>query len=307
MALGHALLIRPLRFDPVLPRWSKLWKKSPPHSRVRFIVPNLRNFVEKEVIDIALGAGAILRSYWGKTGKIQQKKFFWDLVTEADLASEAYIIEALRKQFPGHEILSEEAGLSAPSRSDYQWVIDPLDGTTNFTHQFPMVSVSIGLLVQGQPTFGVVYNPIFNELFVGSKGKGATLNGVPLQISKVEKLEQSLLATGFAYDRKETNENNYAEFFHMTNICQGVRRGGSAAIDLAYVAAGRLDGYWERGLKPWDIAAGIVLVAEAGGIVTSYEGGPIDLFSGRILAAGPFVHPLLSHELQIVKAQKNCQ
>lgn len=260
--------------------------------------------MEKEVIDIALEAGAILRSYWGKTGEVKQKQFFWDLVTAADLASEAFIIEALRKQFPSHEILSEEAGLSAPSRSNYLWVIDPLDGTTNFTHQYPMVSISIGLLVHGEPVLGVIYNPIFNELFVGSKGKGATLNGAPLQVSTVDKLEQGLLGTGFAYDRKETRENNYAEFCHMMNLCQGVRRGGSAALDLAYVAAGRLDGYWERGLKAWDIAAGIVLVQEAGGIITSYEGGKVDLFSGRILAANPLIHPLLAHELQLVKSQK---
>lgn len=257
--------------------------------------------MEKEVIDIALGAGAILRSYWGKTGIVKQKQFFWDLVTEADIASETYIIESLRKLFPTHEILSEEAGHSAVSHSNYQWIIDPLDGTTNFTHQYPMVSVSIGLLIQGIPSLGVVYNPIFNELFVGSKGKGATLNGVPLQVSSVDRLEKSLLGTGFAYDRKETNENNYTEFCHMTNLCQGVRRGGSAALDLAYVAAGRLDGYWERGLKSWDIAAGIVLVKEAGGIVTSYESGPIDIHSGRILAANPLIHPKLSHELQLVR------
>lgn len=260
--------------------------------------------MEKEVVDIALGAGAILRSYWGKTGKIKQKQFFWDLVTEADLASEAYIIDALQKKFPGHEILSEEAGLAVHSESSHRWVIDPLDGTTNFTHQYPMICISIGLLVHGVPTLGVIYNPILDELFVGSKGKGATCNGTSLHISKVEKLEQSLLATGFAYDRKETSENNYAEFCHMTNVCQGVRRGGSAALDLAYVAAGRLDGYWERGLKPWDIAAGIVLVKEAGGVITSYEGGPIDLFSGRILAANPSIHPLLVKELQHVKSKK---
>lgn len=253
------------------------------------------------MIEIALGAGEILRSYWGKTGEIKQKQFFWDLVTAADLASEAFIIAAIKREFPGHEILSEEAGLSASPHSDYQWVIDPLDGTTNFTHQYPMVCVSIGLLVHGKPTLGVVYNPIINELFVAAKGKGTTLNGVPLHVSRVEKLEQSLLATGFAYDRKETRENNYAEFCHMTNLCQGVRRGGSAALDLAYVASGRLDGYWERGLKPWDIAAGIVLVEEAGGVITSYEGGPIDLFSGRILAANPQVHPLLMHQLKLAR------
>lgn len=253
--------------------------------------------MEKKATSIALKAGEILRSYWGNLSQIKAKRFYWDLVTEADLASEAYIIKALKEEFPNHSILSEEAGLSSDQNFTHQWVIDPLDGTTNFIHQYPMISISIGLLVNQVPEVGIVYNPISNELFAASKGKGATLNGVSIHISTVDKLEQSLLATGFAYDRKESQENNYSEFCHMTNLSQGVRRGGSAALDLAFVAAGRLDGYWERGLKPWDIAAGILLVQEAGGTCTSYEGNPYELVSGRIIASNGKIHSLLIKEL----------
>lgn len=255
----------------------------------------------KTATEIALGAGKILKSFWGKLSNVKQKQFYWDLVTEADLASEHYIIQELQKHFPNHQILSEEAGLNASAQSQYQWLVDPLDGTTNFTHQYPMVSVSIGLLIDQIPTIGVVYNPIFNELFQGAIGEGASLNGERISVSKVDHLEQSLLATGFAYDRKETNDNNYREFCYLTNQSQGVRRGGSAALDLSYVAAGRLDGFWERGLKPWDMAAGVVLVREAGGLATSYEGNELDLVSGRILAANPHIHPHLIRELQAAK------
>lgn len=254
--------------------------------------------MEKKAIEIAIYAGGILRSYWGNLAKVRQKKYYWDLVTEADLASEAYIIQSLKENFPGHAILSEEAGLYHHEENPYQWCVDPLDGTTNFTHQYPMISVSIALLEHQIPILGIIYNPISDELFFASAGKGATLNGRPLRVSKVDYLEQSLLGTGFAYDRKETKENNYREFCHVTNLSQGVRRGGSAALDLAFVAAGRLDGYWERGLKPWDIAAGILLVQEAGGTCTSYEGGSIDLTSGRLLATNGLIHKLLIKELK---------
>lgn len=255
--------------------------------------------MEKKAVEIALEAGKILRSYWGNLSEIRQKTYYWDLVTEADLASEAYILKELKKAFPTHAILSEEAGLSdAPSES-HLWMVDPLDGTTNFTHQYPVISISIALAINKVPEVGVVYNPITNELFAASRNQGATLNGHPIHVSKVAKLEQSLLGTGFAYDRKETKENNYAEFCHITNISQGVRRGGSAALDLAFIAAGRLDGYWERGLKPWDVAAGLLLVEESGGKCTSYTGMPIDLFSGRIVATNGIIHPLLCQELKI--------
>lgn len=268
------------------------------------MIAYFEDFMEKKAIDIALEAGKILCSYWGNFSKIQQKKHYWDLVTEADLAIEAYIIKSLNESFPDHTILSEEAGLLKSKESRFEWIVDPLDGTTNFTHQYPMVCISMGLLIDRIPSFGIVYNPVLNEFFMASKGKGAFLNKNPIYVSNIQSLEQSLLATGFAYDRKETNENNYAEFCHITNISQGVRRGGSAALDLAFVAAGRLDGYWERGLKPWDIAAGIVLVQEAGGFCTSYEGGALDLSTGRILATNKKVHHLLSEELQKIAIER---
>lgn len=260
--------------------------------------------MEKKAVAIALKAGEILRSYWGNVSEVKTKQFYWDLVTEADLASESFIINALKNEFSEHSILSEEAGLIPGASSSHQWVIDPLDGTTNFTHQYPMIAISIGLLIDQVPEVAVVYNPITGELFSASKGRGATLNGKAIHVSSISQLEQSLLGTGFAYDRKETKENNYAEFCHITNISQGVRRGGSAALDLAYVAAGRLDGYWERGLKPWDLAAGILLVQEAGGLYTSYEGEPAILDSGRILATNGKIHSLLKDELKTI-AKRN--
>jgi myo-inositol-1(or 4)-monophosphatase len=256
--------------------------------------------MENKAIAIALKAGEILRSFFGHLSFVRQKSTYWDLVTEADLASEAYILKSIKDEFPDHTILSEEAGLIQHQGSTHQWFIDPLDGTTNFTHQYPMFAVSMGLVINQVPELGIVYNPISGELFVASKGRGATLNGKAIHVSKVDTLERSLLGTGFAYDRKETSENNYAEFCHITNMSQGVRRGGSAALDLAFVAAGRLDGYWERGLKPWDTAAGILLVQEAGGLCTSYEGRSIDLASGRILATNGITHPLLINELTTV-------
>lgn len=258
-----------------------------------------------EAEEIAKEAGNILEKYWGKLSLIRQKQFYWDLVTEADMESEQLIISKITQKFPKHKILSEEAGLNDSGNGDFMWIVDPLDGTTNYTHQYPMVAVSIGLLYKNHPILGIIYNPILNELFKGAEGSGAYMNNQAIKVSQINELNKSLLATGFAYDRKETNDNNYAEFCHLTNMSQGVRRGGAAALDLAYVAAGRLDGYWERGLKPWDIAAGIVLVNEAGGKITSYESGPIDLSSGRILATNGTIHPLLSRELTTISRKKD--
>lgn len=257
----------------------------------------------KIATEAAHKGGTILEKYWGKLTKIEQKGAAWDLVTEADKESEALIISHIQKEFPTHTLLAEESGLTSAPGAEYVWVIDPLDGTTNYTHTYPMVSISIGLLHQGKPIMGVVYNPIHHELFQATRGNGATLNNQKLLVSKVKSLSQSLLATGFAYDRKDNEDNNYQEFCHITQISQGVRRGGSAALDLAYVAAGRLDGYWERGLKPWDIAAGILLIEEAGGRVTSYESTPLDLETGRILATNSLVHSELSKELHRSRAE----
>jgi myo-inositol-1(or 4)-monophosphatase len=198
---------------------------------------------------------------------------------------------------PHHAILAEESGGAALGTSEFLWAIDPLDGTTNFAHQYPFFAVSIGLLINGIASVGVVYDPYHNHLFRAAKGLGATCDRCPIHVSATKELSRSLLVTGFAYDRRETIDNNYAEFCHFTHLTQGVRRGGSASIDLAYVAWGRLDGYWERGLSPWDLAAGVVLVEEAGGKVTAYDGGEFDLKSGRILATNGHLHDVMSQEL----------
>ncbi len=263
----------------------------------------MKNFLQIAT-EAAKSGGIILEKYWGKLSKIEQKKYSWDLVTEADKESEQKILEILHREFPTHTLLGEESGLQMMQGADYVWVVDPLDGTTNYTHQYPMVSVSIGLLHKGQPIIGVVYNPIHQELFQAAQGLGATLNEQKIAVSKVDSLKSSLLATGFAYDRVTTPDNNYNEFFHITHHSQGVRRCGSAALDLAYVAAGRLDGFWERGLKPWDIGAGVILIREAGGTVTSYEDTPLILESGRILATNGLIHKTLSKELHDAPTKK---
>ncbi|MFQ5729344.1 MAG: inositol monophosphatase family protein [Waddliaceae bacterium] len=264
----------------------------------------LKNFLHTAT-EIALESGKVLEKYWGKLTNIQAKRFTWDLVTEADKESEKVILSLLNKSFPSHEILAEESGLVEAKESDFLWVVDPLDGTTNYTHQYPMVCVSIALLHQSKPVVGVVYNPILKELFQTAKEMGNTLNGQQIHVSEVTTLSQGLLATGFAYDRRETSDNNYAEFCHLTHHSQGVRRSGSAALDLAYVAAGRLDGFWERGLKPWDMAAGAILIEEAGGKISSYTGGPFDLESGRILASNNLLHDELVEELRKVRKGKS--
>jgi myo-inositol-1(or 4)-monophosphatase len=208
----------------------------------------------------------------------------------------------LKRHFPHHQILSEEAGYSGEQESDYLWAIDPLDGTTNYAHSYPISCVSIGLMLEGVPQVGVVYNPFRQELFRGARGLGATLNRHPIQVSHTPTLEQSLLVSGFAYDRRETPDNNYAEFCYLTHLTQGVRRSGSAALDLTDVACGRLDGYWERGIRPWDIAAGLVILEEAGGKATAYDGSPIAIESGRILATNGQIHGSLSQALKEASA-----
>jgi len=247
-------------------------------------------------VDAAYEAGKVLKKYWGNLKEINHKSSSSDLVTEADKKSEQIILKILAKNFPGHRILAEESGLNNQI-SDFIWMVDPLDGTTNYTHQYPMVAVSIGLLYRQHSILGVIYNPIIEELFTGVKGLGAKLNGFPIHVSQVSSLNKSLLATGFSYDRSIRNDNNYVEFCHLTNLTQGVRRGGAAALDLAYVACGRLDGYWELGLKAWDIAAGAIIVSEAGGEVTDYDLSPLDFYSGRVLASNSHLHKIMSEKL----------
>lgn len=251
--------------------------------------------------EAALAAGVVLQDYLGKLeDAITEKGRPGDLVTAADKASEQVILEVLRRHFPQHSILAEESGKLGNQDNEFLWAIDTLDGTTNYAHQYPCFAVSIGLMIQGVPKVGVIYDPFRDELFRAAAGLGATRNRRPIQVSQTAELGKSLLVSGFAYDRRETPDNNYAEFCHLTHLTQGVRRDGAAALDLAYVACGRVDGYWERGIAPWDVVAGIILVQEAGGNVTAYDGTPMKIESGRILATNGYLHDSLSQELMKV-------
>lgn len=247
--------------------------------------------------EAVLAAGAILEDLWGNLETVQEKGLAGDLVTEADRKAESLILDVLERHCPHHAILAEESGYQGEQQSTYLWAIDPLDGTTNYAHSYPISCVSVGLMVEGVPQLGAIYNPFRRELFRAAKGLGATLNRRPIQVSASPTLAKSLLVSGFAYDRRETLDNNYAEFCHLTHLTQGVRRSGSAALDLTDVACGRLDGYWERGIKAWDITAGIVLLEEAGGKVTAYDQSPLDITSGRILATNGLIHAELSQAL----------
>ncbi|MEM6424648.1 MAG: inositol monophosphatase family protein [Cyanobacteria bacterium P01_H01_bin.119] len=249
--------------------------------------------------EAALAAGAVLRQYWGKLNQIEEKGRSGDLVTEADKAAEKAILAILNRHLPDHPILAEESGAvgNPDSSSPFLWAIDPLDGTTNYAHQYPFSAASVGLLFNRVPIVGAIYDPFHQELFRAAKGLGASRDRQPIQVSTTPSLDKSLLVTGFAYDRRERLDNNYAEFCHFTHLTQGVRRGGAASLDLAYVACGRLDGYWERGLSPWDLAAGVVLVEEAGGQVSAYDQSPFEIESGRILASNGRLHQAISNQL----------
>lgn len=254
--------------------------------------------------EAALAGGAVLKQYWGKldrANQIESKGRLGDLVTVADKEAEAAVLDVLRRHVPDHAILAEESGASGIDGSDFLWAIDPLDGTTNYAHQYPFSATSVGLLVNGVPTIGAIYDPFHDELFRAAQGLGATRNRQPIQVSPCDRLADSLLVTGFAYDRRETLDTNYAEFCHLTHCTQGVRRGGAASLDLAYVACGRLDGYWERGLSPWDIAAGIIIVQEAGGCVTAYDQSPLVVKTGRLLVTNGRIHEELSATLLAIE------
>ena len=259
-------------------------------------------------LDIAtesvLAAGAVLKERWGKLEDVQEKGRPGDLVTEADKQAEAEVLKVLHRHLPEHQILAEESGKLGNTDSKYLWAIDPLDGTTNYAHGLPMAATSVGLLIDGVPSVGAVYNPFSDELFRAARGLGATCNRRPIRVSRTSELSKSLLITGFAYDRRETKDNNYAEFCYLTHLTQGVRRIGCASMDLASVACGRLDGYWERGIQPWDMAAGIVILEEAGGKVSAYDGSPLDIDSGRILATNGHIHDSLSKALLETPALK---
>lgn len=239
-------------------------------------------------VDVARRAGTLLHEGLSRPREIKFKGAI-DLVTEMDVAAEKLILEAIRERFPDHAVLAEESGASEATTSGYKWVVDPLDGTTNYAHGLPIFCVSIGLEKDGEPVLGVIYAPVLGEMYAAEAGKGATLNGQPIRVSAVDDLQRSLLVTGFPYDVqvKQTNLHHFSKFIHQA---QAVRRLGSAAIDLAWVAAGRFDGFWEPRLAPWDLCAGSVIVREAGGTVTGYGGGPFSIYGKEVLATNGRLH-----------------
>jgi myo-inositol-1(or 4)-monophosphatase len=252
-----------------------------------------REFIEKT----AREAGAFLRERIDEYHTVEFKGDI-NLVTEADRLSEALIVKRIRSVFPDHGILTEESPETV-NGSDFRWIIDPLDGTTNYAHGYPVFCVSIALELEGTIRLGTVYNPMMNELFIAERGTGAFLNGRRLTVSREAALSRSLLATGFPYDLREDRNNNINYFDAMVLKAQAVRRAGSAALDLAYLAAGRFDGFWELKLMPWDMAAGWLLVEEAGGVVTDLQGDPFSLHSPHILASNGLIHAEMTRLLAV--------
>jgi len=244
---------------------------------------------------LAREAGALLREGYAHglphsdTAIAFEHKGATDLVTEYDRRSEKVILDGLRRIFPDHAFNSEEEGHSAHS-ADYEWLVDPIDGTTNFAHAFPYFCVSVALARHGRPLAGVVYDPLRDELFAAEAGQGAVVNGRRLQVSSQADLGQALLATGFSYDVRTNPRNNFDQFRQFHLRAQSVRRAGSAALDCAYVAAGRLEGYWELNIKPWDVGAGGLLVAEAGGRATTPDGDENFLGSPTIVVSNGHIH-----------------
>jgi myo-inositol-1(or 4)-monophosphatase len=241
-------------------------------------------------IQVARDAGNLLVQRLG-AAQITNKGDI-DLVTEADIAAEELIIDRIRSHYPLHGILAEESGETlheGSARSDWKWIIDPLDGTTNYAHGYPCFCVSIAVEQAGTLEIGVVYDPMRNEMFAAERGHGATLNERRIRVSNVEELNHAMMCTGFPYDVR-TRPDFARDFTNFTLHSQAVRRDGSAALDLAYVACGRFDGFWEDGLNPWDIAAGAILVSEAGGRITNFQNEPLDIYTKRVVASNGRVH-----------------
>jgi len=247
-------------------------------------------------VTLAAAAGEVLLKGAGASHAADYKRATTDLVTEFDRRAEELIVAGLRARYPHHRILAEEGGehQHGAERSAPCWIIDPLDGTTNFAHGLPFFSVSIACAVADQVRVGVVLAPVLGWRFVAIRGGGARLNGEPITVSKTAALDRAMLSTGFPYDRRTSAENNLAQFVAFKRRAQGIRRFGSAALDLALVASGRFDGYWEMKLKPWDIAAGLLICEEAGGTVSDWRGGAVNLYRGEVLATnGPLHQPML--------------
>lgn len=243
-------------------------------------------------IQTARDAGSVLIDRMGRALQVSNKGDI-DLVTEADLASERLIIDRIKSHYPRHDILAEESGATSGvetvQRNDWRWIVDPLDGTTNYAHGYPCFCVSIAVERAGAIEIGVVYDPTRDEMFAAERGQGATLNERPMRVSAVDDLNKSMLCTGFPYNVRE-RPDFVREFANFTMAAQAVRRDGSAALDLASVACGRFDGFWEDGLKVWDTAAGVLLIAEAGGRVTNFGGTPLDIYTPKVLASNGLIH-----------------
>jgi len=251
----------------------------------------VENFLEPMQL-LAREAGALLLTYFGKVAV--EYKGDVDLVTQADRSSEKLIVERIRSQWPDHDLLGEE-GSRRETGSDFHWYIDPLDGTTNFAHGFPVFCVSLALEHKGERIAAVIYDPCRDELFSAGKGSAATLNGLPIHVSKTPRLAESLVATGFPSHKRHKNPNIH--FYHQITLrSHGVRRAGSAALDLCYVACGRYDAFWEFNLNPWDTAAGVLIVQEAGGRVSNFSGGPFSIDSKEVLATNGLLHAEMLHE-----------
>jgi myo-inositol-1(or 4)-monophosphatase len=246
--------------------------------------------MEKTAIKAAKEAGKIILHYYSKNINAKSKGNTYDLVTEADLAAENKIISIIKNRFPNHSLLAEESG-EETHKSDYCWIIDPLDGTNNFYHKFPMFCVSIALYKKGKPLIGVVFDPLKNELFYAEKSKGAFLNNKKIVVSTVNSLSESLLALGFYYERGSVMRKTLGQMkkFFYENV-HGLRRTGSAALDLCYTACGRFEGYWELKLNPWDYAAGSLILTESGGRITDVQGKRYNLMMKNVAASNGKIH-----------------
>src|SRR6266480_1323083 len=249
---------------------------------------------------MARDAGRILIDRQGRSLQVSSKGDI-NLVTEADLAAEKLIIERIQSYYPRHAILAEESGASNESETgavaEWKWIIDPLDGTTNYAHGYPCFCVSIAVERAGKIEIGVIYDPVRDEMFAAERGQGVTLNDRTIRVSEVDELNSAMLCTGFPYDVRE-RPDFARQFTNFTMRAQAVRRDGSAALDLAFVACGRFDGFWEDGLNPWDVAAGVLLVAEAGGRVTDFKDGVLDIYTPKVLASNGLIHEAMMAVLE---------
>jgi len=247
---------------------------------------------------MARAAGQIQRERYETELDVRTKSASIDLVTEVDRACEALIVETLRSERPDDAVLAEEGSGDDRPDAAWRWIVDPLDGTMNYAHGYPRFCVSIGVEHGGVPTLGAVYDPLLDELFAAVRGAGASLNGRALRVSSEDALERALLSTGFAYDVHRSEEDNLDHFAHFVKAARGLRRDGSAALDLCYVAAGRLDGFWELKLHPWDVAAGNLIVEEAGGRISDFSGAPSSGSGREILASNGRIHHAMIALLQ---------